>query len=472
MTGQSIGRYLDLRAALLLVAANMIGTGVFTTLGFQAEAVPNGAALLLLWLFGAVVALCGALSYAELAAALPRSGGEYHLLGTIFHRALGNVAGIVSITVGFSAPVALAAVAMGRYAGTTIPVEPTWTALAAVLFVTLLHGFNREVGRVFQVAITLFKVVVILVFCGFALALPRLSGTLSAMPDADTLAAVVSAPFGLSLIYVFYAYAGWNAAAYVVGEVKQPERTVPLALMLGTLLVGVLYVLLNWVFLRGVPLQELSGTIEVGAVAAHNLFGGVVGGAFAVILSLLLLSTISAMTLSGPRVLQALGEDIPALRWLGQRNRRGAPTHAMLFQLALVVGFILTDAFEAVLTLAGFMVTLMSWLVVAGALVLRLRAPDLPRPFRIPLYPLPPLIFLMVSGFSLAATTLQRPLMVAIVVGILGGAGMLLGVGPAENRGHKAHGHRRGVDGDACLSPADSRERGRHMGRNGPDEGA
>jgi APA family basic amino acid/polyamine antiporter len=427
VSAQPAGRYIDLRAALLLVVANMIGTGVFTTLGFQAAAMPNGAALLLLWALGAIIALCGALCYAELAAALPRNGGEYHFLGAIYHRALGNVAGVVSVTVGFSAPVALAAVALGRYAGTVMAIDPTLIALAAVAIITLLHAVNRELGRKFQVGVTSLKIAVILAFCAFALMQPRLPGTLSVVPDSDTVAAVLSPAFGMSLVYVLYAYAGWNATAYVVGEVQNPSRTVPLALALGSLLVGALYLLLNWVFLRSVALDALAGTIEVGALSARNLFGVSIGELLALTMSLLLLSTVSAMTLAGPRVLQTVGEDMPALRWLGHRNRRGAPTHAILFQAGLVAAFILTDSFEAVLTLAGFTVTLMSWLVVAGAMILRRRAPDLRRPFKIPLYPLPPLVFLSMSGFCMVAVSMQRPLLVAAVLATLGLVGLLLG---------------------------------------------
>jgi APA family basic amino acid/polyamine antiporter len=419
-------RFLDLRAAMLLVVANMIGTGVFATLGFQAKSVPNAPALLLLWILGAVVALCGALSYAELVSALPRSGGEYHLLGRIYHRALGNIAAVVSVTVGFSAPVALAAVALGRYACTVLPIDPTWIALGVILAVTATHAYSREFGRAFQVLITSIKVAVIVVFCALALAMPRAGGTLSFEIDRQFLDAVLSAPFGLSLIYVLYAYAGWNAAAYVAGEVKNPSRTVPLALTLGTLLVAVLYVLLNWVFLRSVPLRELAGTIEVGAVASRNLFGETTGAFFSLVLSLLLLSTVSAMTLAGPRVIQTVGEDVPGLYWIAGRTRQDAPTAATLGQLILVVLFILTDSFEAILTIAGFTVTLMSWLVVAGLVLLRWRAPAMPRPFRVPLYPLTPLIFLGTTGFCLIAVTLQRPFLVAPVVLVLAAAGALL----------------------------------------------
>jgi APA family basic amino acid/polyamine antiporter len=417
------GRFIDLRTAILLVVASMIGTGVFTTLGFQASAVPDGASLLLVWFLGAMVALCGALSYAELVAAIPRSGGEYHLLSRIYHPVLGELAGLVSVTVGFAAPVALAAVALGRYAGTALPFDPLWTAVGVVALVTALHGVDMELGRRFQVLMTLAKVAFILGFCGFALALVLVDGpapgSLSALPTAETPGRVFSAPFGLALIYVSYAYAGWNAAAYVVDEVEDPERTVPRALVQGTLLVAGLYVLLNLVFLWTVPLTELAGTVEVGALSARHLFGPVGGDALSLAMSLLLVSSVSALVLTGPRVLLTMGRDIRALSWVGVATRRGTPARAILVQQALAIGMILTDSFEWILTFAGFTLSLSACITVAGVFVLRSREPALARPYRIPLYPWPPLVFVVMSLIGLIAVLIERPLTVLSVLAAL-----------------------------------------------------
>jgi APA family basic amino acid/polyamine antiporter len=295
-----------------------------------------------------------------------------------------------------------------------------------VLLVTALHAVEVELGRVFQVAATLLKVAVILAFALVALLHPAVPGSLSPMPSADTLTWVLSAPFGLSLIYVSYAYAGWNAAVYVVDEVKEPARTVPRALTHGALAVAAMYLLLNLAFLRTVGLDELPGTVEVGAVSARNLFGEAGGALVSLALSLLLVSTVSAMVLAGPRVLRTMGEDIPALRAFGVCNRRGAPTRAVLLQQGLAVLFILTDSFEGVLTFAGFTLTLFSWLTVAGVFRLRRREPGLPRPFSIPLYPVPPLMFLAANGLALAAVFWERPLTVVTVLTLLALAGVLL----------------------------------------------
>lgn len=413
-------RFIDQRTAILIVVANMIGTGVFTTLGLQAAGIPDGSALLLLWLIGGLIALCGALSYAELAAALPRSGGEYHFLSRIFHPLLGQLAGWVSVTVGFAAPVALAAMAMGYYAATVLPAPPTAIAVTALVLVTAVHAFDLDLGRRLQVVATWLKIAVILLFCAVGLALPATTGSLSVLPSASTLDAVWSAPFAVSLIYVAYAYSGWNAAAYVVDEVQDPRRAVPRALLLGTLIVTLLYLLLNLTFLRTVEYDALVGRVEVGALSAETIFGAVGGHLMSLVLTLLLVSTVSAMVLAGPRVLERIGEDLPFFRPLSVRNRRGAPTRAVLLQQGLALAMILTGSFEGVLSFAGFTLTLFAVITVAGVVRLRRREPDLPRPFRVPWYPLPPLVFILVSLASLLFLALERPLPVLLAIILLG----------------------------------------------------
>jgi basic amino acid/polyamine antiporter, APA family len=413
-------RFIDQRTAILIVVANMIGTGVFTTLGLQAAGIPDGAALLLLWLIGGLIALCGALSYAELAAALPRSGGEYHFLSRIFHPLLGQLAGWVSVTVGFAAPVALAAMAMGHYGATVFAVSPTAIAVTTLILITAVHAFDLRLGRHVQVVATWLKIGVILLFCVVGLSVPATSGSLSLLPSSTTWEAVWSAPFALSLIYVAYAYSGWNAAAYVVDEVQDPRRAVPRALLLGTLVVTLLYLLLNLTFLRTIEYDALVGRVEVGALSAETIFGSMGGHLMSLVLTLLLVSTISAMVLAGPRVLERIGEDLPFFRPLSVRNRRGAPTRAVLLQQGLALAMILTGSFEGVLSFAGFTLTLFAVITVAGVMRLRRREPNLARPFRVPWYPLTPLVFILVSLASLVFLAQERPLPVVLACLFLG----------------------------------------------------
>jgi APA family basic amino acid/polyamine antiporter len=402
--------------AVAIVIASMIGTGVFTTLGLQAQEIQTGFALLCLWGLGGLIALTGALSYGELAAALPRSGGEYHYLGRIYHPVLGVVAGWISVTVGFAAPTALAAMALGSYSATFAPVAPMHVAVVSILAISAFHAFSVRLGKQFHVVATFMKVALIVVFCMAGL-LAAPAGGVTVAPSPAGWREILTPAFGFSLIYVTYAYSGWNAAVYVAGEVRQPQRTLPAALVHGTLIVTVLYLLLNYVFLRTVPLPELAGRLEVGALSAVKIFGEAGGVLASAMICVLLVSTISAMVLAGPRVLQVAGEDLPGLRPLAARTRGGAPLPAILLQLLLAVAFVVTDSFEGVLSYAGFTLNLIALLTVAGIFVLRRTEPDLPRPVRVPGYPFTPAVFVLLNALTLAFVLHERP--VAAIAGLL-----------------------------------------------------
>ena len=411
-TGKPIGY----STAVAIVIASMIGTGVFATLGLQAQEIHTGFALLCLWGLGGLIAMTGALSYGELAAALPRSGGEYHYLGRIYHPVLGIVAGWISVTVGFAAPSALAAMALGRYAATIVPVTPMHVALMAILVISAFHAFSVRLGKHFHVITTAMKLGLIVVFCiAGLLAVP--AGNVTVTPSMDGWREIISPAFAFSLIYVTYAYSGWNAAVYVAGEVRQPQRVLPAALVHGTLIVTVLYLLLNYVFLRTVPLPELAGRLEVGALSAGRIFGESGGLLASVMICVLLVSTISAMVMAGPRVLQVAGEDLPVLRPLAARTRGGAPLPAILLQQLLAVAFVVSDSFEGVLSYAGFTLNIIALLTVAGIFVLRRTEPGLPRPSRVPAYPFTPAVFVLLNAIILVFVLHTRP--------VAAGAGLL-----------------------------------------------
>jgi len=390
-----------------LVVANMVGTGIFTSLGFQLAEIPSCPAILLLWATGGVLALCGALCYAELSAALPRSGGEYHFLGTIYHPAVGLMAGLVSLVAGFAAPVALAAMAFGSYLQGVFPaLTPRAASVAVVGLVTLVHLRDLRASSVFQIFFTALKVGLV-VFLAIAL-----FGAPAAAPSATPpwSSYVLTAPFAISLVYTLYAYSGWNAASYVLGEVNAPGRVIPRALVAGTLLVTLLYLVLNAAFLHAAPMAAMSGQINVAQVAAAFVFGPHGGKAVAVVISLGLISAISAMIWAGPRVAMVMGEDYPSVfGWLKSRSAAGIPVAAVLTQSALTVILLLTSTFENVLVYAQFALLACSFLAVLGVIVLRRKQPGLERPFRVPLYPFTPLLFLGISGFAMAYTAAGRP---------------------------------------------------------------
>ncbi len=397
-----------------VVIANMIGTGVFTSLGFQLVDLRSGFALLALWVVGGVVALCGAMSYAELGAALPRSGGEYNFLARIYHPAAGFAAGWVSATIGFAAPSALAAMTFAAYATSAWPADfdardEQWIAVALIVVLTLVHALSRRQSGGLQSTFTALKVAAIIVFCVAALILTPKWQPLSVLPQSEDVALLTSGAFAVSLIYVSYAYTGWNAATYLSSELDNPQRDLPRILLIGTAVVTALYVSLNYVFLKVAPVQDMVGQIEVGFIAARHAFGDA-GGRFAgLALALLLISTVSAMTMAGPRVLQVIGEDFPALAVLARKNNDRLPHVAIAAQSLLTILFIVTSTFESVLVFAGFTLALNSFVTVLGVFVLRWRHPDLERPFSTLAYPFTPLVYLTVTGWTLAFVLYSKP---------------------------------------------------------------
>jgi APA family basic amino acid/polyamine antiporter len=395
--------------ATSIVVANIIGTGIFTSLGFQVGDLPSGFAILMLWFIGGVCALCGALCYAELGAALPRSGGEYHFLGTIFHPALGFMAGWISATAGFAAPVALSAMAFGNYLTGVWPgVPPLAASLAVVWLATPLLLGDAKLGSGFQNGSTLLKVALILgVIVVGCFAGP--SQPVAFLPKTGDGALIASAPFAVSLVYVMFAYSGWNASTYIAGEVRNPSRTIPLSVGLGTLLVMGLYLAVNAVFVRSTPLAEMAGKVEVALTAGPYLFGTAGTRIMAGLICIGLVSTISAMMWIGPRVMVVMGEDLRGLRWFAARSRLGTPVRATLVQFALVNLFLLTSRFEQVLTCATFVLQLCSFLTVFGVFVLRHKQPDLARPYRTWGYPVTPLVFLAVSAWMLWHILWSKP---------------------------------------------------------------
>lgn len=392
-----------------IVVANMVGTGVFTSLGFQVAALPSDFAILLLWVLGAVFALCGALCYAELAGALPRSGGEYNFLSRIYGKPIGFMAGCISATVGFAAPIALAAMAFGEYLQALLPdVPPGLTSTALVLFVTAAHLGSIRSSMVFQNVFTVLKIglILVLILSGFFVG-PSEPVRFGPVPGDMKL--ILSAPFAVSLMYVMYAYSGWNAATYIIGEVRNPARDVTCSLLGGTLFVGILYVAVNAVFLKTVPMEQLAGQLDVGNLAAQAIFGPQGGSIMSGFICAGLISAISAMTWAGPRVAQTIGEDVQALSIFARKTRGGIPAVAVCAQLAIVLVLLHVSSFESVLIYTQFALVVCSLLTVIGVIVLRVRSPELPRPFRCWGYPVTPLLFAATAVFTLVHTIIEEP---------------------------------------------------------------
>jgi APA family basic amino acid/polyamine antiporter len=384
-----------------IVIANIIGTGVFTSLGFQLADIQSGFPLLMLWILGGIAALCGALCYGELSAALPRSGGEYHFLSEIYHPALGFMAGFVSATVGFAAPVALAAMAFGKYfQGVFNFGSPIVLSFVLTWIIALFHFGNLRHGSAFQNLWTIVKLLLIaaLIGAGFMVE-PKQPITF--LPQSGNTMSIFSGAFAVSLVYVMYSYSGWNASSYIIAEVKQPERNVPRSLLVGTLVVIVAYVLLNGVFIATTPEAEMRNQVEIGLIAGKHIFGENGGRIVGAVICLGLVSAISSMTWIGPRVTMSMGEDHWLLRFLGRKNSQGVPTNAVILQWLIVNLLLLTGSFQGVVQYIQFALLLCSLLTVLGVIVLRITRPNISRPYRVWLYPMPPIIFATITTWMM-----------------------------------------------------------------------
>jgi APA family basic amino acid/polyamine antiporter len=396
-------------AATNLVVANMIGVGVFTSLGFQVIGIHSNFALLSLWLIGGLIALCGALSYAELAAALPKSGGEYYFLSRIYHPVVGFMAGWLSATVGFAAPVALAAMAFGTYFQGFVPIlSPLVLSLLVVWLTTgvLLTGVRS--GEVFQNLTTILKLVMIFVFIVAGILLPN-KQPFSLAATAKDLGEMLSWPFALSMFFVMYSYSGWNAASYITAEVRDAPRNVPMALLIGTTFVTILYALLNFVFLVSTPTAKLAGQLNVGLIAGESIFGPIGGKVASAVISLGLIASVNAMIWIGSRITKAMADDFKNLRFFGRTNRFGVPHVALILQLVIITTLILSATFETILLYVQFSLLLSSFVAVLGLFVLRIREPDLERPYRVWGYPVTPAIFLLMGAYLLIYSAYRNP---------------------------------------------------------------
>lgn len=396
-------------AAISIVVASMVGTGVFTSLGFQLPGIPSGFPIVLLWAIGGIASLCGAFCYAELGAMMPRSGGEYHLLARAYHPIMGFLAGWVSMTAGFAAPIAAAALLFGSYMHGIWPsLDERSLGVGLVLCIMTVQLCHLRLIERFQLGFTLLKIGLVLVFIGGALIFAGKDWTLLAPRSGDG-DLVLSGSFAVSLVYVMYAYAGWNSAAYIAGEIRDPRRNLPRALIWGTVLVIVLYVLLNAVFLITTSWSAMKGQEQIGLIAGRAIFGQRGGDAAGALIAFGLIAHVSAMLFSGTRVLRVIGQDARALRCFDQPNRLGAPWLAVVLITAFVLLLMLTGSFQQLLLYIQGLLLLSSLLCVLAVPWLRHRMPQAERPFRVPLYPLPIILYTLVSVWMLVALSIDKP---------------------------------------------------------------
>jgi APA family basic amino acid/polyamine antiporter len=426
----SLKRDLTTFSAMALVVANMIGTGIFTTTGFLAGDLGRSSLVLGIWVVGGIVALAGCLVYAELGINLPRSGGEYVYLREAWGPVWGFVSGWVSFFAGFSAPIAAGGLAFAAYLSYFFPsLSPSssdsllhsgvgWIhlgngqliAVGVIVLFAVVNILGLRLAANLQNMLTLLKIGVLSAFLVLAFLAGHGNWHHFALPAVRVSPHDLALQFAVSLTFVMFAYSGWNAATYVAEEIQSPERSLPLALVGGTLLVIVFYLACNIAFIYALPLEKLKGVLAVGSEAARVLFPGRGGAIFSGMMAAALLSCISAMVIVGPRVYYAMAQDgcfFPSAARVHPRYQ--TPVVAVLFQTVATTAMIITGSFEALIYYIGFMLVLFAALATAGIFKLRKRPNWRKLPAVDRFFPLVPAVFLVASCGMLISTVRLRP---------------------------------------------------------------
>jgi basic amino acid/polyamine antiporter, APA family len=403
------------KTAASLVIANMVGTGVFTSLGFQVAESHNTWSIILLWTIGGLMALVGAFIYAELGTHFKKSGGDYIFLSRTIHPAAGYLYAWISLTVGFSAPIAIAAMAMIQYWEPLIGYNNSLSlGISSILLMSLIHSFSVSQSGLAQNILTAIKLLFIssLIIIGAAW-----SSTLAetSFDFGSTWTREIIAPgFAVSMIFVFYAYTGWNSAAYIVEEIETPGKDLPKALILATLLVMILYILIQLVLLKHASIEQLSGKVQVATLAFGNLFGS--QGVFwvSLFIGIQLIATISGYTWVGPRITNAMAKEFKFWEPLSVTNKNGIPVRAIWFNSAISLILMFSGSFEAVLLYAGFVLQLMGTLTIGASLFLKNV-----EGFRSPFKPWLQIIYIAFSCWIMVFMLYDRPIESLFGLGII-----------------------------------------------------
>jgi len=401
--------------AVSIVVANMVGVGVFTSLGFQLFDLHDYRSIVLIWLVGGVLALLGSFCYSELSSTFPKSGGEYHFLRLSFGNHVGFLSGWTSAILGFAAPIAAASHAFAKYFVNVIDtsINSLFISTILILAITLIHWFSITVGSRFQVYFTFGKISLLLFFivAGFIL-------TPAGIPVADSTGRpllssisddLLNKGFWIGLIYVSYAYSGWNASAYMIDDIKNPTKNVPRSIISGTIIVLILYTLVNYIFLKSSPADQLVGKEDVAYVAADHIFGNRGAVIISSFISFFLISTISSMIIVGPRVIKRISEDYTILKFFAPNSSNNVPQKAILLQSFIALFILYTSSFDFIVTSIGFVLSIFTTLTAVGSIIMRVKQPNAVRPVKIPLYPITPLIYCFFNIWIMYFTVVNRP---------------------------------------------------------------
>lgn len=403
-------RTLSVGDAMALIVGIVLGAGIFKTPSLVAANAGGEVGVLLIWFLGGVISLCGALCYAELASAYPHPGGEYHYITRAFGRDIAFLFAWARLTVIPTGSIALLSFVFGDYASQIFRLGAQSSSIYAASLVVLLTALNiigiRE-GKWTQNLLTALEVIglIAIIIVGLSFVAPADTTALADAPASS--GASLSASWGLALVFVLLTYGGWNEAAYVSAELRGGRRSIMWALLWGILLITCLYVLANLAYLRVLGLDGMVGSEVVAADLMSRAGGQRAAELISVLIAISALTSANATTLMGARTNYALGQDFKLFAPLGRWNeRRGAPTNALLIQGAITLALIVLGAmtrrgFETMVDYTAPVFWLFFLLTGVSLFILRKREPETPRPFRVPLYPLTPLLFCAASAYLL-----------------------------------------------------------------------
>jgi APA family basic amino acid/polyamine antiporter len=425
-------RKLGLFPVTNIVIANMIGAGIFTTSGLLMADLKDPLIMLGLWAVGGIIALCGALSYGELGAAIPRAGGEYAFLSKLYHPLFGFLSGWVSFFAGFSAPIAASAIGFSEYltrafpgllnlsgSGSTVEGTVVKKALSVlvILVFTFIHARGTEVGARVQNFLTVLKVALIvgLIVLGFSLG----RGDLGHFAQGGGFKFNFGGwkTIGLSLMWIMFAYSGWNASGYIGSEIKDPRRNLPRSLILGTGIVLALYLLLNVFYVYAVPPEKMTGVISIGGLAVGNLFGPSFERVLSVLIAVALFSSLSAFIILGPRVYYAMACDrcfFPFAAAIHPRYK--VPARSIVLQGMIAALLVMFGTFDQILTYMGFSLGIFPLLSVLGVFKLRREGTSV---YHMPGFPVIPLVYMLAGSTILVLGFFERPAESSIALGMV-----------------------------------------------------
>jgi len=427
-------RQLGLFTGIMVIIADMIGTGIFMTTGNILGMTNNALIVILLWVLGGVVALCGALSYSELAVLWPDVGGEYIYLKKIFGNLPAFLTGWVSLIVGFTAPVATSSMLLVQYLNkffinihatgiTTITDDIFWQKnIAALIIITFgcIHIMGVKRGSAIQNILTVIKIAIVAAFIIAGFYVLDSSAIHRLYAHYGTVEAGSIPLIGLSLLMVMFAYTGWNGATYIAGEIVAPEKNLPRIMFWGVTITTVLYILLNIVFLMSTDGINIMNHDEIGAIAANALFGPVASNFFSITIAIILLSSVSAQMMLGPRVYYAMANNNMIFSLLSKiSNRFGTPLYAIVLQMILAVIYVYSGTAMSLVIYMGFALNVFPVLTVIGLMVIRKKHPELKSSYRTPLYPLVPLVYVVLTIIMMIAALCCWTITSAFAIGVL-----------------------------------------------------